>query len=674
MKEREVRVTVLGEDKGASAALHKVDNAAGKLAPSTASADKALGLLGSTLKGHLGPAGGIVEKALGGLPGMFRNASGEGLNFSNILKGGIAGGAAAAGTALLAFALKGVGDFQKVTGEVRQLKNALGATAEEASGLRNVGVMLGIDVDTLSKGLIKMSVNLEKGKQDFAGVHVEIARNADGNTNLVKTLDNARAAYQSIHDPAQKNAFLMDAMSKSGINLRGVMSLSNAEFERFKKTGAIITDADLKMALEYSRAQREMGLQMQSLAVTAGRVVIPVLTEVSKVVADGTHWVEENTKKQTGWGQVMTNTWKNLTDGIPLLRRKKESDEEAAQAAAEHAAKGEALKGTLHELGIEISEDEQKTGELTEATKKAKAAAEAYQQKIDQMATSVSRASQTMGRATEDLTEDQKKLARSFDESKTKADQLKQGLDILVGVHLSAARASIDWEAKIAATTKALGENKRTLDITTEAGRANNSAILDMVQSGLSHIDALHREGASSATVSAAYNDHVAALRRVMTQAGYSKEQIDNLLGSYGLLAAAPDINKTIRTDFVRTYTTQGKPYTSGSGENAMDTRGDYYALGLEKGPVPGGPNDIVPAFLHGGERVVTPAQWARLGKMGSYSGMAAAPAGGGGGATLVLGPGAIVVYALDPTRGAMEVRDKLISYGRRADGLGLNQ
>jgi hypothetical protein len=656
-REREVKVTVLGEDKGASKALHSVEQAAGKLGPTGDATNKIMGMLGSTLGSHLGPAGGIVEKGLRGLPDLFRQSTGEGLNMSSMLKGGLAGGAAAAGAALVAFALKGVGDFQKVTGEVRQLKNVMGATAEEASGLRNVAVMLGIDTDTMAKGMLKLSVNLEKTKGDFAGVHVETAKNADGTTNLVKTLDNVRAAYQSISDPQQKNIFLTESMSKAGVNLRGVMSLTNAEFERFKTSGAIITDKDLKMALEYSRSQREMGLAMQSLSVTAGRVIIPVLTEVSKTVADGTHWVEENTKKHTFWGNVMTGVWKNLSEGPPLLRSNAESHEEAAKAAEKHAAQGAVLKASMHELGIEISDDEERTGELTEANKKAKAAAEAYQKKIDDMARSVSSASAMMGRASGDLTEDQRKLARSFDESKTAADSLKQGLDILVGVHLSAAEASIRWQGAIAQTTEKLAENKATLDITTAAGRDNQSAIIDMVRAGLSHIDALQREGASSEEVTAAYGDHVAALRNVMHQAGYTDGQIEELLRHYGLLAAAPDINKTVSTKYVDTYV---RTYTYLEGGHIP-----AYALGMEMGPVPGGRNEKVPILAHGGEWVVTPEQMANL-----TSGASGGAYMGGG--SITLGPGSIIVYALDPKSAAMGVRDELVGYKRRVPELGL--
>jgi hypothetical protein len=67
-----------------------------------------------------------------------------------------------------------------------------------------------------------------------------------------------------------------------------------------------------------------------------------------------------------------------------------------------------------------------------------------------------------------------------------------------------------------------------------------------MIQKGNAHVEALHREGASSEAVTGAYHDHVGALRRVMEQAEFSRAQIEALPHRYDLLAAAPDINKNV--------------------------------------------------------------------------------------------------------------------------------
>jgi len=634
-REREVKVTVLGEDKGASKALKSVDDAAAKLSPTGASANKVLGMLGSTLGSHLGPAGGIVEKGLKGLPDMFKRSTTEGLNLGNMLKGGIADGAAAAGTALLAFALKGVGDFQKVTGEVRQLKNVMGSTAEEASKLRNVGVMLGIDTDTMAKGMLKLSINLERTKGDFAGVHVETAKNADGTTNLVKTLDNVRAAYQSLKDPQQKNIFLTEAMSKAGVNLRGVMSLSNAEFERFKKSGTIITDADLKMALEYSRAQRDLGLATQSLSVSAGKLLVPALTEVTQRTAQASRFADEHKGAVDRVGQSLLSGVAHANPLTGALWDLSGSHKGAGSEAEKHAAQGAALKGSLHELGIEISEDEEKTGQLTESTKKAQAAAEAYKAKIEGLAGSLSTAMTTMGSKTFEVTEKQREMAKAFLEAQDAANQLKQGMDMLIGVHVSAARASIAWHEQVKATGEGLMANKRSLDITTEAGRANQKLILDQIADGVARVDSLTREGASLDVTSAAMAGNTEALRRNMQRAGYTKEQIDRLIESYGLLAAQEDIEKNITTNYFEKYHVSRENNTNLG--TAGDPRGPVQkrAGGMSMGPVRGRRGEAIPIIAHGGEWVLNEDDLARLRAAGG-GGTWSAPSGAGAGTVVV--------------------------------------
>ena len=98
------------------------------------------------------------------------------------------------------------------------------------------------------------------------------------------------------------------------------------------------------------------------------------------------------------------------------------------------------------------------------------------------------------------------------------------------------------------------------------------------------------------------------------------------------------------------------------------DIRGKApYVGSMHTGGIVPGRGDV-PMILEGGEGVFTPEQMAVLG-----ASMAGRGGRGGGGGTVTIGPGAIVVYALDPKQAALELRDELISYGRRVPGLGLN-
>lgn len=660
-REREVKVTVLGEDKGAAKTLKDVEGAASKIGPVTLNADKSLAQLTSTLTSRLPVGGKEAKSVLDGLGGSLKEMP------PLALAG--AGAALALGAGLAKMASDGLDKFQSQTAEVRKLKAALGSTAEEASGMRNVAVGLGVDIDALVKGTAKLSVNLEKTGGDLAGVHVETAKNADGTTNLVKTWDNLRATYQAIQDPQQKNIFLQQALSKGGIELRGVLSATDAEYAKLKARGPIYSDSDLKAGRDMAIAQREFKASIDSVEVSLARGLVPAIVAVNQALADGAHWVDQHTGKGSLLGKVWTDTGHILSGQIGPFGQHAKANKDGGAAADEAAAKFADESAALQEMGVDVSDAEAAQKQLTKEHQAAAAEAEKYKKKIDDMATSIASSFTVLGDATVDLKKNETDLALGFDRSKTAADQLKQAIDILTGVHVTATRAEIDWEEKINSTRDALAQNGRTLDLHTDKGRANTSAILDMIQAAEGHIDALTREGASSETVTAAYSDHVQALRNVMTQAGFTKGEIDGLLGKYNLLANAPNINKTISIDqvtYVRTVN-MGTTARSPGGQGVTPE----FALGLEMGPVPGPEGQKVPIFAHGGEWVLTRAQMAALRGSGSVTASSATWAGLGssGGTTVIVNVAGHVTTERDLTEA---VQAGLLQKQKRVPSLGL--
>jgi hypothetical protein len=600
-REREVKVTVLGEDRGASKALKQVDDAAGRLGPSGKIANNALDGITSRLTGGLGPASGEAKAALD-------KVGGSALESGGLLKTALAGGALVAGAALAKFAFDGAMQFVSLAAEIRTFQRASGASAEESSRFVAVLDDLGIASDKGANAIFKLAKTAATGADGLKAVGIEVARNRDGTTNLTETLLNAADAYSSTTDPAKRAEIAFAAFGKQGKDLIPVLEQGRAGLQKFfegaEKGHQIFSQKDLDQARQYELAMDDLQDAMRGLQLRAGPGVVGIITEISQALADGLTWIDEHSQK----GSTLEKVWVLMSAAVkdrfvPALLQSGKANKESGDEAAQAAVKFEDQAATLKMAGYEVSELEEETGQLTETNKKALAAAEKYKAMIDTMATSISYAYNVTGRQANELTEEHRKLARGFDEAKGAANQLKQGLDILVGVKISATRAAISWEEKLRSTSATLRENKATLDITTEAGRTNTTAILDMVQAGFAHVEALQREGASSAQVSAAYGDHVAALRRVMHQAGYTDSQINDLLYRYNLMAAAPNIEKSITTyhnEYHRQYyeTIRGQAPWVGS----MHTGGI----------VPG--SGDVPMLLEGGEGVFTPEQMAVLG------------------------------------------------------------
>lgn len=145
--------------------------------------------------------------------------------------------------------------------------------------------------------------------------------------------------------------------------------------------------------------------------------------------------------------------------------------------------------------------------------------------------------------------------------------KLSENLGRLVSDALSASDAAIAWEAAIDAVTESVKENGRQTDISTEKGRENVSAVNDAVRAALAKRDAdiamAGGENASAAAVNAAnakFREQIGQLEAMLLKMGFTRAQVDALLGSYRNLAAAPDINKNITFRY-NTFGTPAKDF-----------------------------------------------------------------------------------------------------------------
>ena len=116
----------------------------------------------------------------------------------------------------------------------------------------------------------------------------------------------------------------------------------------------------------------------------------------------------------------------------------------------------------------------------------------------------------------------------AMNDAKTKASSLKDAMDALNGVHIAASKAAVDVQQKIADLSKALHDNGKTLDITTEAGRKNVTAIDDMATAALAHAQAVAEESGSVDAGNKALDASRAQFDAVLKAAGLSKQQIDD--------------------------------------------------------------------------------------------------------------------------------------------------
>lgn len=165
-----------------------------------------------------------------------------------------------------------------------------------------------------------------------------------------------------------------------------------------------------------------------------------------------------------------------------------------------------------------------------------RAAEEQKKQAAFETGQSIDAAYAATGGAASQLGGQEETLAQKFKDAQDAAKALKEGLDLLIGVHVSAERAAISYQDKIAALITGLRENKNQLDINTEAGRKDQGAILDVIDAITSQAQALREEGHSAAEVNSILQNHVGELQDIFEEMGLTKGQVAALIAQYHLI------------------------------------------------------------------------------------------------------------------------------------------
>lgn len=193
--------------------------------------------------------------------------------------------------------------------------------------------------------------------------------------------------------------------------------------------------------------------------------------------------------------------------------------------------------------------------------------------------------SQVSGSATE-LDQSVKDEVGAMKDAQTAASSLKDGLDALNGVHISAGKAALDEQQKVADLTKALSENGRSLDITTDAGRKNMGAIYALADAANAHADSVAQETGSVQAGSKAMDASRAEFDAVLKAAGLSTDQINAF-------------NKSLlNTPKIATVTIDVQANTAAADDELNALAAKYAGV-----VVGGGPQGkrIVPAYATGG-------------------------------------------------------------------------
>lgn len=296
-------------------------------------------------EGAVTRSGAMFEKLTGRFPALGKAAEKFGIDAGNA--GTVAAGAAtAAATAAAAFAAKSVEAYQNVAGEILKFQRASGASAEEASKFVEVAGDYGVSADQAAGSVGKLAKAVSTTPGAFKEYGIEIAKNADGTTDLVGTLVNAAGAFDRIQDPAKRAEMGTKLFGKSWQDMLPLLEKGSdglrESFEGVSKL-KILNEKDLKQAEEFRLAMDDLKDAGEGLMIQVGRGLVPVISDLATELGKVTGAADKLTGPVGGLGKLFGGIVQGAKDGSFALGGFKAGMQGAAEKAAEAAEKEKAL-------------------------------------------------------------------------------------------------------------------------------------------------------------------------------------------------------------------------------------------------------------------------------------------------------------------------------------------
>ena len=156
--------------------------------------------------------------------------------------------------------------------------------------------------------------------------------------------------------------------------------------------------------------------------------------------------------------------------------------------------------------------------------------------------------------ATDDLTASATAFTDAAAEEAAALDEAMGALQEYYGAALSASDATIALEASFDAAAEAAAENGRTLDLNTEAGRANQSALNDIARSALDAATAMAENGATADEVKGATQRARDEFIKAAQSMGATADEAADLADKYGLIPTKVSTTITVKADLSGYY------------------------------------------------------------------------------------------------------------------------
>jgi hypothetical protein len=255
---------------------------------------------------------GEAEGAFGKMKAGFGAAS-------DFVKANAAAMASAAGAAIAGFAIKAVTDFQDLALEVDKFSNVTRVAAEDASRWIEVAGDFGIEAGAVEGAINKMNKSLASSRDEYEKLGIEIVRTKDGTIDANETFINTVDAIGKIKDPAQRAKVATELLGKSWTQVSELVEMGAGSLRSALQGVAdakLIDEAEIQKAKDFRAAQDQLRDAFESVAITIGSELVPMITQLLESVAPVAEKAGFFARAwKTGFG-AMTGNVKLLQDGL----------------------------------------------------------------------------------------------------------------------------------------------------------------------------------------------------------------------------------------------------------------------------------------------------------------------------------------------------------------------
>lgn len=279
---------------------------------------------------------------------------------------------------------------------------------------------------------------------------------------------------------------------------------------------------------------------------------------------------------------LLTDAILDVGDARETLTRRLEAEAEAGTTVEGYTTRqGEAANKLLNILGEQSAMVDQGTEKWRAHSDELKGS-KAAQDEAAGSADGLTASEGLMAEAADAAGVEMGELTGAMEQSKSTADSLREAFDMATGSMVAIDRAGITFRDNLATLTTKLSENGTTLDHHTEQGRDNHTAVLNVIDGITGHIQALADDGRKMDEIRPIFDRHVEDFRKTMRAAGFTEDQINDLIEQYGLTpdtvetaVAATGVDGAVSevNRFKDAVAGVGQAYTSVAGFARMDLK-----------------------------------------------------------------------------------------------------